>query len=97
MLTQRSHVIVITEGDTQISGSFTDFGDQTAQAFVIGGNDCAVLWFLVGYLKIRSADVVYKFRMSSMLGDFIGFWLVNPHATAGERHDLELMFLQQVF
>ena len=89
-------MVVIAERDSEFRSLLAERGEQLAEAFVIFRGDRAILWAVVGDLKIFSAGIFEELSVRDVFRDLLGFGSVDIHAAAGERDESEFVSREQI-
>lgn len=91
-------MVVIAEGDTEVRGALAHFGEEAADALaLIRRGGAGIGGELVEDLQVEAAGILEESGVGNVLGDFVGFGLVEGDFAAGESDEGELEFSEEFF
>src|SRR6266436_2721866 len=95
--TKRTHMIVISERNSEVGGALAKLGESFGQLFEVHRGRRTALGAIVENLEIESACVAQEFGMRRMLGNalFRGRGIAEQ-ISAGKRHELQLVLAKQI-
>src|SRR3989449_8042010 len=96
-LAERAHVIVVAEGDAEVTAPPADLSEQSSHALEVLGHRRLPTWTLVDHLEVSSPNVADESRMQRVLsqGFRFGCW-IERNVPARQRHEHEAFLGKQL-